>query len=147
MKKQGGTIKVTLFTSLIGIICSVLAFSATSYAFFVDSITSHQSRIESGNYYLLADFNGELHSGGETDEVALVAGVHEVVLTASGTAYTGFAIFDIDGELYYSEQVNSGEEITVYIECDSDIIIGYDYQWGYVQDGVNLVADGETIYW
>jgi len=142
MKQRKNSAKINFITSLFCTLISICAFSATSYAFFVDSVTTSFSKVESGYYHLSADINFEIANGAH--DYTLSSGMHEVVLTAEGTT-TGFAILTVDGNTYYSQQINAGQSISLYLDCTTAVEVSYDYQWGYLPNDVISIASGTTI--
>ena len=151
MKKRDNSMKMTAISGLFGVVLCAAMFSVTSYAFFTDSVTSIQSKVESADYVLTADMptatKTELGNGRVS--FLLSAGTHTVTVTATGTATVGFGIFTVNGDTYYTDEVytaNATNQLSFDFVCQDITTVVFDYQWGSnVDSGRTIVLDGATV--
>lgn len=149
------TISTKVFTthvvlSVISVLACTLAMFASSYAWFSTEVSSEFNIIEAAHYDIdvkcesvtrMAD-NGEwveVLSAEEDDgewTTHLASGDrHKFVLTATGSAKEGYCKIIIDNdEVYYTEQIAQGTNMTVYITATRGVDITFQPVWGNLED-------------
>lgn len=114
-----------IILALIVAVMGIVAFSGTTYAWYVDSVRANASRLEAANCHTsviidYADSNSGDQSTRSTNEdlaftmdgtsysfKKLKAGTkYTVTITANGTATTSYCIFEIEGKSFYTDQID-----------------------------------------
>ncbi len=91
----------------------------TTLAWLSDTKDISAQRIEAAYYDISAEIDGKPINGGSHE---LSAGVHEIKLTAIGSASSGYCILDLDGDKLHTEQFPTEDEpLKNEISFDLDI--------------------------
>ncbi len=144
---------------LVCVLCAVFCvglFSATTYAWFTDSITAQNSSVTAADYGIISSLSKDgatvtpdtTNSNG-VEEYSLTAGEYLITFTAYGSASTGFAFLTVatsnGSTTYYTNQIKPGEVVTVALTCSTDIKIKLDNQWGQHGRTENVISTSLSI--
>ncbi len=135
------SIRTMLFVCALCTIVCVCLFSATTYAWFTDSVTADNSKMVSADYSITTILSKDsqtvapsLTTSSGMKEYSLTAGEYQISFTAQGSATTGFACIKITNDQgvvsYFTNQIAPDNTETIKITCTQDVVIKVTYQWG-----------------
>ena len=126
----------SVVTSFVAIIACIVVFSASTYAWFNESVATTET-ITTSVYTLsiTADpTRTPVTNANGNDEYTLDAGIRYAVTVATvdaeTTGTTGYIKLRIDDKTYVSEQIDKGESLTFYLEFDTDTTVEIIECWG-----------------
>lgn len=151
-----GAVKLTLIVCILCAIVCVCLFSATTYAWFSDSVTATGSNIVSADYSIISTLYKDETTVAPTTSTALgvkeydlTAGEYKITFTAQGSASTGFAFIKVKTasgtSTYYTQQITPNAECTITLSLAVDAIVTLDYQWGNHGRTENVITNSLII--
>lgn len=128
-------------------ICCAICFAGVTWAWFSSSTAVKTADIVTANYeteLVVTDQNGNVIEpvDGKYDFDRYTR--YTVTITASGTASTGFATFEVNGSSYHSVQLAPGESISFDIFGYTPLVTG-DSNWG-TSSSEDPVFDEDTRF-
>ena len=147
-----------IILAVLGILLCLTMLSASTWAWFDDSVTSVQNNFTSGEYLIevvITDSEGNAAQSvtdrdGKARYRLSANGVYSITLTGKGTVSGGYCIIEYaDGELYsqqiYTEKTESTpKQITFSFCAELDTELLFSACWGYY-NGEPDVTDGCEI--
>lgn len=108
------------------LLVAVLCYSVSVYAWFSDSIANSGNQIQSADYSVTVTVDGTAYDG-----AALEAGQsYTVVLTAAGTASTGYCRISSGDTVYVSDQMAPGETLSFTLIPAQQGVWSFEAVWG-----------------
>lgn len=125
-KISENSFKIRMAMSFIGIIACMTLMLSSAFALFYADVRSDNSTI-SGAYFAVSVSNTQ--DGRYTCPLAS-GDSHFFVITAEGTASSGYCMITIDGEKYYTPRLTSGSSFDIEIIAVSGTDISFEGRWG-----------------
>lgn len=153
--------------SFVTMIACIAAVVSSAFAYFNDEIASTDSTVVSAYYDLIVtpidrqdtlSLNESelmtLNESGQYEYIceAVSDNKHKFILSASGTASTGYCKISVGDNVYYTDQIAQFISIEIEIEAAAETKIIFTPQWGTSSNYINgttsvgTIADSTTSY-
>ncbi|MBO5224465.1 MAG: hypothetical protein J6C23_08140 [Clostridia bacterium] len=160
MEKNKKLIKGSVrLTVIVCVLCAVMCFclfSATTFAWFTDSVTASNSTMVSADYSVISTLSKEgttvtpdVATASGIKEYNLTSGIYKIEFTAQGSATTGFAFITVKTtagtNTYFTQQMAPNSNYTVRLLLNENAHVTLNYQWGSHGRTENIIENGSDI--
>lgn len=125
-KISENSFKIRMAMSFIGIIACMTLMLSSAFALFYASVTSDNSTI-SGAYYAISVQNAP---NGTYECPLTYEDRHTFVITAEGTASSGYCKITVGDDEYFTPQIPVDASLTVEIIAKSGTVVTFEGSWG-----------------
>lgn len=136
-----GRIGLSVLTMLL---CCVL-FCATTFAWFTSQQNSPVNPIVAADYSLSVDINGRTLDTNKYTCPLAMADEHKFIITATGTATTGYCEITVNGQTYTTVSIPKETSITLTIVAAQGEEIIFSAHWGVSTGEGTYYCDGAVI--
>ena len=125
-KSESNFLCLKIGVSIFSIFVCIAVMLTSTFALFYTNVSTQSSTIESAYYTISVD---KTQNGIYT--CPLVAeDRHVFVITANGTATTGYCKIQIGDQVYYTDQIHNTSPLALTVQAASDTVITFMPQWG-----------------
>lgn len=118
---------VRIALSMLIIVFCMTFMLSSAFAFFSDDVEAEVSTLKGAYYTVNVDL---ADSDGNYVTPLALEDVHTFIISAEGTASTGYCEVEINGTSYYTHQITPGEELRLTVIAAADTKIKFIPQWG-----------------
>lgn len=143
---------------MLGFALCFVCLAATTWAWFVVSVTSDANTIQTASFGVEMTVNGNPVAADANGSYTLPTGVNTITITNTGTASTGFCVIKIgDGITVYTQQLTKNESdtitFTINVTGSGTVAMTVTPNWGTamvnstysLRPPADVIVDGATI--
>lgn len=130
-----------MITSLLTILACTAVLITSTWAWFTMNVTTQATTVASAYYSVSVD---KAENGVYICPLTY-EDKHEFVITANGTATTGYCKIQVGESTYYTEQIFQGQSLVLTVQAAKDTVITFTPGWGTLSDFTDELPCGNEI--
>lgn len=136
-------LRISLYVLMAIMNCAI--FCSTTFAWFNSQQSSIVNPIVAAEYFLKVEIDNKVLDTNEYICPLTVGDCHVFMISAEGTATTGYCEIKADGQTYTTVPISKNQNITLNVIARQGTEISFSSQWGVYSGNEQCYGDGNSI--